>query len=70
MLFFKWLVYASEVQRSLFVAKETDDNAFDSYRPFSPVDGAMTVFLVLAEEEYLAELTQTNETFFLLSPAL
>lgn len=58
------MVNASEVPRSLFVAKETDDNAFDSYRPFSPIDGAMTV-LGLGRRDGLAELTETDETFFL-----
>ena len=35
----------------------------DSYRPFSPVDGAMTV-LGIGRRDGLAELTGTDETFF------
>ena len=58
------MVNASEVPRSLFIAKETDDDAFDSYRPFSPVDGAMTV-LGIGRRDGRAELTGTDETFFL-----
>ena len=58
------MVTASEVPRSLFIAKQNGDTAFDSYRPFSSTEGLMTVF-GFGRDVLDAQLTNTGDTFFL-----
>ena len=57
------MVNASEVPRSLFVAKQNDDTAFDSYRPAAPNAGLMTI-LGFGREGVDAQLTETNDAIF------
>ena len=56
------MVNASEVQRSLYIAKQRDDQARDSYRPATG-QGIMTV-LGLGRGGSAAELTDTGEVFY------
>ena len=57
------MVNASEVPRSLFVAKRDDDDAIDSYRPASFTEGLMTI-LGFGRNNVDALLTETDDMFF------
>ena len=57
------MVNASEMPRSLFVAKQNDDSAFDSYRPASLSEGLMTI-LGFGRNGVDAQLTNTADPIF------
>ena len=57
------MVNASEVPRSLFVAKQNGDTAFDSYRPASFSEGLMTI-LGFGRDGVDAQLNSTDDTIF------
>jgi hypothetical protein len=60
----EWVMFnASEVNRSLFIAKRDDDTFTDSYRPLSNTNGLMTVF-GFGRDVTTARLTDSGEVFF------